>query len=104
MKISNNIENNQILKQLREHWDVLKKYGVKKVGLFGSFVRGTQKKKSDIDLVVEFREPSFDNYIGLVDYLEDLFKRKVDILTPWGVKSIRVKKVAEKIKRSLIYV
>lgn len=103
MKISN-IENNQILKQLREHWDILRKYGVKRVGLFGSFANGTQNKKSDIDLVVEFKKPSFDNYLLLSDYLEGLFKRKVDILTPWGVKSIRVKEVVEGIKRSLIYV
>ena len=102
MKIVN-LADKEILKQLREHWDVLKKYGVKKVGLFGSFVSGTHNKKSDVDLVVEFKKPSFDNYIDLVDYLEDLFKRKVDILTPCGVKSIRIKKVAEEIKRSLIY-
>lgn len=94
----------EILKQLREHWNVLRKYGVKKVGLFGSFANGTQNKKSDIDLVVEFKKPSFDNYLLLSDYLECLFKRKVDILTPWGVKSIRVKEVTEEIKRSLIYV
>lgn len=94
----------EILKQLREHWDILRKYGVKKVGLFGSFARATPDKKSDIDLVVEFKKPSFDNYLLLLDYLEGLFKRKVDILTPWGVKSIRVKKVSEEIKRSLVYV
>ena len=99
-----NLADKEIIKQLKAHWDVLKKYGVKKVGLFGSFVKGNPNKRSDIDLVVEFKKPSFDNYLGLIDYLEDLFKRKVDILTPWGVKSIRVKKVAEEIKRSLIYV
>lgn len=99
-----NLADKEILKLLRVHWDVLKKYGVKKVGVFGSFARRSETKKSDIDLVVEFKKPSFDNYIDLVDYLEDLFKRKVDILTPCGVKSIRIKKVAEEIKRSLIYV
>ena len=102
MKIVN-LADKEILKQLREHWDVLKKYGVKKVGIFGSFARGTETKKSDVDLVVEFKKPSFDNYIDLVDYLEGLFKRRVDILTPCGVKSIRVKKVTDEIKRSLIY-
>jgi len=41
--------------------------------------------------------------IGLIDYLEKLFDRKVDVLTSEGVKNIRVKKVAEDIKRNLIY-
>lgn len=101
---TDNLTDKEIIKQLRRNWDVLKKYGVKKIGLFGSYATKTQNAKSDIDLVIEFQKPSFDNYIWLVDYLEDLFKRKVDILTPLGVESIRVKKVSEEIKRRLIYV
>ncbi|PKN00006.1 MAG: nucleotidyltransferase [Elusimicrobia bacterium HGW-Elusimicrobia-2] len=91
------------MRELKENREVLKKYTVKKIGLFGSFVQNRQKVSSDIDFVVEFNKPSFDNLIGLIDYLEKLFDRKVDVLTSEGVKNIRVKKVAEDIKRNLIY-
>ena len=79
-------------------------YGVKKIGLFGSFAKGTEKKGSDIDIVVKFGKADFDNFMNLVFYLEELFGKKVDILTPEGIRSIRVKKVAEDIKRSVRYV
>ncbi len=43
-------------------------------------------------------------FIELSDYIENLIGKKVDILTPGGIKSIRVKKVAEDIKKSIVYV
>jgi len=93
----------KVIRELNEHREVLDKYTVKKIGLFGSFVRNRQKSGSDIDFVVEFKKPSFDNLSGLINYLEKLFGRKVDVLTSEGVKNIRVKKVAEDIKRNLVY-
>ena len=101
----------EIINLLRANKDVLEKYKVKRIGLFGSYVRGEQKKKSDIDLVVEFDlsafgkdfEGLFDVFMDLSSYLEDLLDKKVDILTPVSIESIRVKEVAEGIKRSLIY-
>ncbi len=79
------------------------KYKVREIGLFGSFVRGEQAEKSDIDLVVDFEEPSIENYMGLSFFLENLFGRKVEILTPAGVDSIRINYVKEEIKRSIVY-
>jgi len=110
MKIKN-LTKDEIIDKLKEHKDDLKKYGVKRVGLFGSFVSGKQKRESDIDLVVEFDSSFFgkdfkglfDAYIGLSSYLENLFKRKVDILTPISIETIRIKEVAEEIKRSIVY-
>ncbi|MBE0425195.1 MAG: nucleotidyltransferase family protein [Nitrospirae bacterium] len=101
----------EILDILREHRDTLKKYKVKKIGLFGSYVKGDQRKKSDIDLLVEFDMTAFDenfrglfdNFMDLSSYLENLFGKKVDILTPVSVDSIRIKEVSEEIKRSVIY-
>lgn len=93
-----------ILQILSERKHVLRKYGVKKIGLFGSHVRGEQKEDSDIDLLVEFEKPNFDHFMDLVIYLEELFGRRVDILTPAGVRGIRIKKVAESIERSVVYV
>lgn len=101
---TNKLTRADILKQLRGHWDILKKYGVKRIGLFGSYVKGNQKKNSDIDLLVEFRNPDFNNFMHLCSYLEDLFGRKVEILTPDGVRSIRIKTIAREIERSVVYV
>ena len=94
----------EILALLRKHQDVLKKYKVKRIGLFGSYAIGKQHKRSDIDFLVEFEEPTFDNFMDICFYLEKLFRRKVDVLTPDAVDSIRVKSVAESIKRGVIYV
>ena len=101
----------EILDILREHQHALKKYNVKKIGLFGSYSKGEQKRKSDIDLLVEFDMTAFDenfkglfdNFMDLSSYLEKLFGKKVDILTPVSVDSIRIKKVSDEIKRSVVY-
>lgn len=98
-----NLTDNEIFRQLRENQDVLKKYRVKRIGLFGSYARGTQKKSSDIDFLVEFKKPDFDNFMDLVSFLEDLFGRRVEILTPDGVRSIRIKAIAKEIERSVVY-
>ena len=94
----------EIISKLRENKEVLKKYGVKKIGLFGSFVRGEQQRNSDIDFFVEFDEPDFDNFTRLYLFLENLFGRKVELLTSAGIESIRIDYIKEEIKRSIIYV
>ena len=99
-----NLAKDDIIKLLKENKNILKKFTVKRAGLFGSFVKGNQKKDSDIDLIVEFEIPSLDNYLDLIDYLENLFGRKVKVLTPDGVRTIRIKEVAEDIKRNVLYV
>jgi len=74
---------------LRENLpDLSTKYGIRKIGLFGSFVNGEPNEKSDIDLVVEFEHPIGLRFIGLVEYLEHLLGRKVDLLTPAGIQGI----------------
>ncbi|UZJ42329.1 nucleotidyltransferase family protein [Prosthecochloris sp. SCSIO W1101] len=59
-------------------------FGVKNIGLFGSFVRGEQTDSSDIDLLVEFLpgKRSFDNFMDVAFLLEELLGRKVEIVTP----------------------
>lgn len=95
---------NRVINVLREHEDVLKKYKVKRIGLFGSYAKGTQRRESDIDLFVEFEQPNFDDFMSLAAYLERLFGKKIDLLTPEGVKGIRVRGIAEKITKHLLYV
>lgn len=70
-----------IMNLLREHNDILKKYKVRRIGLFGSYVRGEQRKYSDIDFLVEFEEPTFDNFMDLIFSLEGLLGRKVELIT-----------------------
>jgi len=104
LKIKNNLTGQEIVEALKEHSDILRKYTVNKIGLFGSYARGEQRKHSDIDFLVEFEEPSFDNFMGLLYSLEDLFGRKVEILTPAGIESIRINQIKEEIKKSIVYV
>ena len=78
----------KILKTMRQHTYDLKAYGVKKVGLFGSFARSSWSAKSDIDILVEFSHGSktFDNYMDLKFFLEKLFHRKVDLVIKDALK------------------
>ena len=73
----------RILSLLQKHSEQMKALGVRKLGLFGSFVRGEQNEISDIDILVEF-DPSkkgFDNFICLAFFLEELFGRHVELVT-----------------------
>lgn len=67
--------------------EIHKKYRVKKIGLFGSFARGTEKENSDIDIYAEF-EPEADilDLSGLSIELEEMFHRPIDIATPYGIR------------------
>ena len=82
----------------------LRRYGVRRIGRFGSHASGRQSATSDVDLVVDFETPSFDNFIGLTEHLERLFGKRVEVLTPQGIAGIRVKEVADSIERSIVYV
>ncbi len=75
------LTNKEIISLLKKNKHLLKKYKVKKIGLFGSYVRGEQKRHSDIDFLVEFEEPNFDNFMDLAFSLEDLFRKKVELIT-----------------------
>ena len=71
---------------LRSHiQDIKASFAVKRIGIFGSFSRGEQKESSDIDILVEFEKPTFRNFMDLSFYLEDLFGRKVDLVTVKGL-------------------
>lgn len=69
-----------ILRTLKAHSADLERYGVVRIGLFGSAAHGTVRKESDLDFLVTFRRPSFDDYMDLKFFLEDLFDRKVDLV------------------------
>ena len=77
-----------IMKEIEKNFQFIKRFGVKKIGLFGSYVKNEQNSKSDIDILVEFEKgkKTFDNYMDLKFYLEDLFKLKVDLIISDKIK------------------
>jgi len=86
----------KVIDILRSHEQEIKeRFAVKRIGLFGSYVRGEETKESDIDILVEFDDPTFRNFMNLAFFLEDLFGRRVDLLTPEGI-SHRIRPNVEK--------
>lgn len=78
----------------------LKDYDVLKVGIFGSFARGENKKGSDIDILVEFKDsPSLLSLIKIENSLSEILGIKVDLVTTGALKNKRIKK---SIKKDLI--
>ncbi|MFQ5887506.1 MAG: nucleotidyltransferase family protein [Candidatus Hydrothermarchaeales archaeon] len=77
-----------ILKEIKENLEKIRKYGVKRIGLFGSYVRDEQNAVSDIDILVDFEKgkKTFDNYMELKFFLEELFKCKVDLVISEAIK------------------
>ncbi len=75
-----------IKQTLVDNRKTLRKYGVKRIGLFGSYARGTATAASDIDFLVELERLTFQDYMGLALFLEDLFQKDVDLLTPTSIK------------------
>lgn len=76
---------------LSENKEILKRYKVKSIALFDSYVRNEQKKDSDIDFLVEFEQDTYSNFVNLIFALENLFKKKVAVvstedLSPYGVR------------------
>lgn len=71
----------EVINVLRTEFPHLqKKYGLKTIGLFGSYARNNQHKESDLDFFVEVNEPLAKNYFGLWSYLEKKFNKKIDLV------------------------
>jgi len=71
----------------RNRGELRRRFKVKDIGVFGSYVRGEQTKKSDVDILVEFKEPvGFFEFIALEDYLADLLGVKVDLVSKKALK------------------
>jgi predicted nucleotidyltransferase len=72
-----------ILQLLVAHEQQLLDFGVNKIGLFGSYLRNEATEASDIDLLVDIQKEkkTFKNFLALNYYLEDIFERKVELVT-----------------------
>jgi len=82
------LTSNQIMKTLNVHRKEMQQFGVKRIGLFGSFRTNNQHRKSDVDILVEFHKgkKTFDNYMELKFFLEKSFGRSVDLVIKESVK------------------
>ncbi len=77
------------------------RYNLKKIGVFGSYARGNQKKGSDVDILVEIKRPmGFVKFIGLERYLSKLLGIKVDLVTKKALKPY----IGQRILREVHYV
>lgn len=92
----------EIIDYIRVHNNDIKQFGVERIGLFGSYARGDNTEKSDIDILVKFGDvgSKFYSYFNLKNYLEDSFKVTIDLCREEDIK----KEFKEEIERSVLYV
>ncbi len=80
----------RIKSKIEKSMPILKgRYKVKTIGIFGSYVRGKQKKRSDIDILVEFEEvPGLLTFLEVENYLSDILNIKVDLVMKDALKPV----------------
>lgn len=89
----------QILSKIRPELPVLRqRFGLRTLGLFGSWARGEASPRSDVDLLVEFDKTSFDAYMDLKFYLEDLLERPVDLVIRRSLKPLLRDRVLQEVQ------
>lgn len=94
---------NEIKEILEKHKSSLRKnYGVTEIGIFGSYVRGEEEARSDIDILIEFEKPLGWEVVDLHEYLEDILQMKVDLVLKDAV--LRKPLLWKSIKEDLINV
>ncbi len=73
----------EVIRRINEQKAHILNLGIKRLGLFGSFVREQQNESSDIDILVEFEkeQKTFDHFMELIGFLENLLQRRVDLVT-----------------------
>ena len=77
-----------VVEIIREHLaDVRKRFGVKEIGVFGSYSRAEETDVSDVDVLVAFEKPvDIFTFLELKEYLETVLNRKVDLVTEKALK------------------
>lgn len=89
-----------IFNLLEKERDSIRQLGVDRLGLFGSFVRGEQRPDSDVDILVHMKGKTFAAYFDVLDFLEELFGRKVDLVPEEDIKPL----LKNRILREVVYV
>ncbi len=95
------MDRHTILQKLKENRDELRWMGVRSLAVFGSAVRDELRLDSDIDLLADLEPPyTFDRYIGVKFYLEDLLGRPVDLVLPDTLKE----RIRPEVEKEAVYV
>ena len=96
------MKTSRILDLLKNNRGLLQdKFGVNSIAIFGSYAANNQTNNSDIDIFVELfpKSKTFDNFMELKFYLEDMLGKKIDLITKESLRS----ELSEKITREAIY-
>lgn len=90
----------ELFSLLQSQRNKIQSFGVKRLGLFGSFARGEQNRDSDVDVLVEFEggQKNFDHFIHLAFFLEGLFRRSVELVTPESLSPYLKPRIIESIE------
>ncbi|RLB53555.1 MAG: hypothetical protein DRJ42_11650 [Deltaproteobacteria bacterium] len=95
------MERDTIVERIRAHAPQLGEFDIAKLSLFGSVARGDSGPESDVDVLVEFRgAATFDNFMGLKLFLEDLLDRRVDLVTTGALRQ----EIREQVEEDLLRV
>ncbi len=96
------MKNTEVIQILRQHRDeIRRRFGVKSLAVFGSVARGEAGPGSDVDILVEFEgRATFDRYMGLKFFLEDLLGTRVDLVTRRALKP----RMRPYVEREAVYV
>ena len=92
----------RIMNEIRNNMPYLQeKYRVKSIGLFGSYIRGEQKERSDVDMLVEFDHPvTLLEFVALENILNEMIGKKVDLVMKNALKP----RIGERILKEVVYV
>ncbi len=96
------LDSGKIIDILTEKRDIVKNFGVRRVGIFGSYIRGEQRDVSDVDLLVEFSEgkKTYRNFYEFTEFMQGLLGKKVDVITPESLSPY----IAPYIRKEIKYV
>lgn len=95
------LTSNKILTVIQDNDEVIRNFGIKKIGLFGSFAKATAKRDSDIDILIEFIPGSktFDNYMDLKFFLENKLGKRIDLV----IKNVLKSRIKPQIMKEVKY-
>jgi predicted nucleotidyltransferase/DNA-binding XRE family transcriptional regulator len=87
-----------VVSRLRSHGSELRKrFGVRRLGVYGSFVAGTQRADSDVDLIAELEHVTFDAEFGAAARLQEILGRKVDLALPGELRPALRERVLDEV-------
>lgn len=90
----------EVIRTLQAHREAIRRFGVRRLGVFGSVARGEGRADSDLDFLVELTRNTFDAYMGLKLFLEDLFHCPTDLVISSSLKP----RLRDKILNEAVYV